>query len=262
MSHHLVEVPLAVGPDTDEADIVAARLWALGAVGIEERHDHLVGAFADRARAELAADALGVGPPVDVADDTGLDRWREHARPVTAGPFVVCPPGRSPAVSRGRHVLHIDPGPTFGSGSHPSTRLALALLAPLIRPGSRMLDVGCGSGVLSVAAAVLGAHVTASDIDPAALAVTRANATANGVGERVEVVAAGDETGRFDLTVVNVTIDVHEAIAPALHRRIDAGTVVVAGVLAPGQLHRAARAHGRRIGAVRTEDEWAALLLA
>mgnify|MGYP001811900670 CR=1 FL=1 len=91
MSHHLVEVPLPPHRSPDEADIVAARFWALGAVGVEERDHHLVGAFADRARAELAAGALGVGPPVDVADDTGLDQWRAHAPQAWGIPVVILP---------------------------------------------------------------------------------------------------------------------------------------------------------------------------
>src|SRR5262249_49666805 len=106
------------------------------------------------------------------------ERWREFHRPVRVGSLWVGPPGEGPPADA--VVVVVDPGRAFGTGGHATTRLCLGLLGELER-GS-LLDVGCGSGVLAIAAAKLGyAPVTALDYDPAAIEATQRNAAANGV---------------------------------------------------------------------------------
>ena len=254
--HVLVEVRL--DDSTADAELVGDRLWALGAVGVEERLDHVVAAFADPAAADAAAAEFD-GRLLPVADTTGLDTWRPHAAVIAAGPFSIRPPWLDPGPGRD---LIIDPGHTFGSGSHASTRLAVDLLARHVRPGMHVVDLGAGSGVLSVAAALAGATVTAVDTDSNAEDAIAANAARNRVADRIETriddIASIDVEA--DLALLNVTIDIHERVAPHLrHQRI--GPLVVAGILTGDQEARCATAHDRTIVERATHDEWAALVL-
>jgi ribosomal protein L11 methyltransferase len=147
-------------------------------------------------------------------------------------PWVPAPPGA------GRAVVVVDPGRAFGSGTHASTRLALAALDRLVRGGERVLDAGCGSGVLGIAALALGAgHAVGVDRDPAALEASRANAARNAVEDRLVVtpaplddVVASEEP--FDLVVANLLLPDLVEMAPALRAALaDGGTLVVSGVL-------------------------------
>lgn len=147
----------------------------------------------------------------------------------------------------------IDPGRAFGTGAHPTTRLALELLQEL-PPGS-LLDVGCGSGVLSIAGAKLGfAPILALDTDQAAVEASLENARANGVRIEARVAdALTEDLQPVDVVVANIALDVVESLLPRLH----ATTVVTSGYLerdepcAPGW-----RQAGRRIA-----EGWAADLL-
>lgn len=258
--HHLLTIKV----DESDRDLLSARLWAMGVVGVEDLGDRLRAAFADRSTALAAAAALDRPPEVEEVDDhAGLDAWRDFATWVEAGPFVICPPWVAPP--EGKPVVTIDPGYSFGSGSHASTRLAVAAVAEIVQPEMRVLDVGCGSGVLSVAAALLGATVTAVDVDPAAVEATRANSTANSCADRItaSLGSARDVVDTFDLVVVNVTIDIHEMIAADVADRIKPDGVMIASGLLAG-LHEQRLAENfpdchliRRF----TEAEWAAIML-
>lgn len=179
------------------------------------------------------------------------DAWREFHHGVLVGRCWVGPPWEEPA--RGAIAVAIDPGRAFGTGAHPTTRLSLELLQEL-EPGS-LLDVGCGSGVLSIAAAKLGfAPVVALDVDETAVEVTLANAAANGVEvEARRVDALADTLPATDVAVANIALDVVERLVPRLGARL----AVVSGYLDRDQ----PRVDGRRSVARRVLDGWAADLL-
>lgn len=209
-------VLLAGYPSEDVAESTAAALAATGATGI-------------------------VSVTVTAVVDDGLDAWRDHARVEHAGPFTLVPSWIDQEPEADGHTLRIDPGPTFGSGSHPTTRLVLAALPDLVEPGRRVLDVGCGSGVLAVAAALLGAEVAGIDIDPASPEVMAANASANGVEGRVRfdtrplaaVADAARTTGeRFHLVLANLLSPIIVELAADLVEVVEAGGhLVVSGLL-------------------------------
>jgi ribosomal protein L11 methyltransferase len=119
----------------------------------------------------------------------------------------------------GRIALRIDPGLAFGTGSHPTTKLVLNYLEQSVKPGDRVLDYGCGSGILAIAAAKLGAtQVDAVDLDPEAVATTRANAAANAVQVRAappDALPAAD----YDIVVSNILAQPLIVLAPLLARR-------------------------------------------
>ena len=133
-------------------------------------------------------------------------------------------------------MIRLDPGRAFGTGTHPTTRMCLRWIAEHGRAAGtawpRVLDYGCGSGVLAIAARRFGArHVDAVDIDPAAIEATRANALANGVE-----IAAGmpqDAVGPYQLVVANILAAPLKLLAPVLSALVDAGgRLVLSGVLA------------------------------
>ena len=209
--------------------------------GVEE----LDGAFA------VYADEPPLGFDVVAAEDVPEgweDRWRRFHHGVEVGRFWVGPPWEDPPLDR--QPIVVDPGRAFGTGAHPTTRLTLELLQTLA-PGS-LLDVGCGSGVLSIAAAKLGfAPVLGIDLDDAAVEATLANARANGVAlEARRGDAFVEELPQVDVAVANVALDVVELLLA----RLAAARVVTSGYLVRDRPQAAGWTHVRRASV----DGWAA----
>jgi ribosomal protein L11 methyltransferase len=129
-------------------------------------------------------------------------------------------------------VIRLDPGLAFGTGTHPTTRMCLRWIAQHAQPWPRVLDYGCGSGILAIAAALHGAHaVDAVDIDPAAVQATQANAQANGV---VLASTLPDQAvGTYALVLANILAAPLKLLAPLLSSHVAAhGQLVLAGILA------------------------------
>ena len=212
----------------DEVDLVAAALWDAGIAGIEERDladgrvELVIGCragVADACTVLLGEAIVDVAP---VSADAGLDGWREHAQAWRAGScFVIVPPWIDDPdwIGDGDVRVSIDPGHAFGSGSHETTRLCIAALERTIGVASSVADIGCGSGVLAIIAAGLGARsVVAVDIDPAAVAATADNVTRNGADGIVSVregSAAAVGPGH-DVVVANIAAPVLIADAAAI----------------------------------------------
>jgi ribosomal protein L11 methyltransferase len=231
-----------------EAELAADALWRAGTVAIEEREATeglvlIAGVAAGGDIEPLLAAVAGRWPaevvPVDL--DAALDAWRKHARMVEVGNRLVVRPPWVPPEPRadGRIELVIDPGRAFGSGSHASTRLALGALDRMVMGGEHVLDVGCGSGVLAIAALRLGsARATGVDVNSAALDASRLNAERNGVSDRLSVsddavdhVAAA--RGPFDLVVANMLLpELVEVAGPLRAAVAPGGALVLSGVLA------------------------------
>ena len=129
-------------------------------------------------------------------------------------------------------VLVLDPGMAFGTGSHPTTRLCLEWLERSVRPGVSLLDYGCGSGVLAIAAGRLGAsEVVGVDIDPQAVTAARDNAAANGVAARFQE-SVDPLSGQFDIVVANILANPLQVLAPALCSHLRAGGLLaLSGIL-------------------------------
>jgi ribosomal protein L11 methyltransferase len=179
------------------------------------------------------------------------DNWRSFHHGVVVGRFWVGPPWET--APDGVEAIVIDPGRAFGTGAHPTTRLTLELLQEL-EPGS-LLDVGCGSGVLSIAAAKLGFNpVIAVDLDETAIPVTLENARVNGVElSAYRTDALVDELPDTELALANVALDVVELLLPRLGVR----RAVTSGYLDRDE----PRVEGWRRVDRREQDGWAADLL-
>lgn len=129
-------------------------------------------------------------------------------------------------------VLVLDPGMAFGTGSHPTTRLCLEWIERTVAPGVSVLDYGCGSGILAIAAAKLGAgEVLGVDIDPQAVTAARNNADINAVSARFADSAAPLE-GSFDMVVANILANPLKALAPAICSHVrPGGALALSGIL-------------------------------
>lgn len=146
-----------------------------------------------------------------VAEADWAEAWKAHYQPVRLGRHMLVRP-RWIDVEAGPEdvVIALDPGMAFGTGTHPTTHLCLEALEDLTQPGAQVLDLGCGSGILAIAAAKLGAaHVLAVDIDPIAVRTTEENAEQNGVGGRISAQEGSLESvrgsaRRFDLVAANL----------------------------------------------------------
>ena len=153
------------------------------------------------------------------------DKWRAFHRPVRVGRLWVGPPWEQPDADA--LAVVIDPGRAFGTGSHATTQLCLAALQEL--EAQSLLDVGCGSGVLAVAAALLGfSPVVAVDVEAPSVEATRENAVVNGVALEVRLVGPGDRLPRADIVLANISLESVETLAA----RIDCTTLVTSGYLA------------------------------
>ena len=202
-------------------------------------------AYTDSAGEERMWAFFGGGRAADV-ESGWEDRWRAFHRPIRVGRLWVGPPWEAPPADA--LVVVVDPGRAFGTGSHQTTQLCLAALQELA-PQS-LLDVGCGSGVLSVAAALLGfGPVTSVDVEEPSIEATRANAAVNGVDLDVRLVATRDRLPRADVVVANISLESVEALTP----RIECTTLVTSGYLEPETPALPGFEHVAR----RTLDGWA-----
>lgn len=189
------------------------------------------------APALLGAAAAAVACPVppyrayDVADEDWVRATQAQFVPQCIEDRLWIVPSWHEAPREGI-VLRLDPGLAFGTGSHPSTRLVLAWLARQLTPGVSVLDYGCGSGILAIAAAKLGAaRVDAADLDPDALAATSANARANHA--RIGVFApARLPPGAYDVVLANILAQPLIVLAPLLAARTrGGGRIALSGIL-------------------------------
>ncbi len=263
---------------SDEVDEVSYLLWELGAQGIEERDAStlervaegttLVASFEDDAAAERALAGLAprIGRLAYVIGDDWRDAYKQYFKVTPLGARLVIRPSWEPYTPAAHEVVvTVDPGRAFGTGTHESTRLVMKALDQLVRGGERVLDVGCGTGILAICALALGAaHAECIDVDPDAVAVTRENAEINGVAARVRASTTPIERmdGHYDLVLANIQASVLVPLAPALAARLaPGGLLLLSGILA-GQEAEVAAAYPRfRLEETAKEGDWIALTL-
>ena len=170
----------------------------------------------------------------DVADEDWENNWKQFYKPMEIGERLLVVPEWEQAQEDGRVKLVLNPGLTFGTGSHATTRLCLQALEQHIHGGEKVLDLGCGSGILSIAALLLGAKdAFACDIDDKCVGVAYENAALNGVGKEHYTVRAGDVLsdkrlarefgGDYDIVVANIVADVIIALAPQVRPLLKKG---------------------------------------
>ena len=146
-------------------------------------------------------------------EEDWINNWKQYFKPIPVGQkLLIRPTWEEVKDSGGRTVLDLDPGLAFGTGTHDTTRLCMELLEQYVRPGMNVLDVGCGSGILSVAALLLGADKAVGvDIDELAVKTAVENAEINHVEDRFTGICGNltdQVTGTYDIVVANIVADV------------------------------------------------------
>jgi ribosomal protein L11 methyltransferase len=298
-----LELSLAVRPDAVEAAADTLRRYTPAGVSIEptaEATDEDGGVRIDpdapvRLRAWLPADAesrvavtalrkelRGLGDGIvrplrarTVKDTSWADMWKRYFRTLRIGHRIVIKPSwRLYRLRKNDVLIELDPGMAFGTGQHATTQLCLEAMEELLPDGARVLDVGCGSGILSIAAALLGAsYVDALDIDPMAVRATGDNAARNGVGKVVRVANGtlgegwpfGDPAGsRYDIVVANLSSRLVQSLAAELLAALAPGGVLIAsGVIEEQEpaCRRALESARGHVDDVRQREGWVAFVV-
>ena len=203
-----------------------------------------------------------------VSDDAWTDVWKKYYKPFYAADHLVVKPtweDFSPAP--GDRVIEIDPGMAFGSGTHETTGMCIAMLEKVIRGGERVIDVGTGSGILAIAAGLLGAgRVLAVDIDPDAVRVAAENVAHNGLDKVVEVQHGNllDHVDQVcDICVANIISDVIISFAgPLITHIVPGGLFLCSGIVKDrsGEVRDALERAGYDILKTEYRGEWTAFM--
>lgn len=211
-----------------------------------------------------------------VKDEDWSENWKKYFKPIPVGKKVLIQPEWDPLQApTDRTVFTVNPGMSFGTGSHPSTRFCIEELEKYLRPGATVLDLGCGSGILSIIALLLGAsHADAVDIDPKAVEVAYENLQRNHLPRERFTAMAGDITtdsvlrerlGKYDIVLANIVADVILALADHVHRFLKPdGIFICSGIIAErcGEVADGLRAAGLQLLSVRTAEEWSVITAA
>ena len=193
------------------------------------------------------------------------EAWKKFFKPRRIGRnFLVRPTWEEFDASPEDKVIVLDPGQAFGTGDHATTRMCLALLEEADVSGRNVLDIGCGSGVLSIGACLLGAKdVLAVDIDPLAVEVTKENAAMNNVMLRAEVSDGMPDVSRADIVLSNIISAALIRLAPDVAEVISIdGSWIVSGILQANwpDVLEVAEANGFKLRTKMEEDDWVAAI--
>lgn len=294
MKSDWIEIRLTV--PAEQVDIVSGLLFTLGAEGVvtserpldtfvppdpnepESGPQLLKAYFQNRDEQQLAAEItamladgwLDPAPEIEsrrIGSQDWAEGWKQHFQPFVIGKLLVRPSWDSTRPAGGQIPLTIDPGMAFGTGSHATTRLCLQAVAELVPENAqKVLDVGTGSGILAIAAALLGARkVIGCDIDAQACATAAENAEINGVADRVVITDLPLEkiAGTFDLVIANILAEENIRLAEQLcSHTADGGCLVLSGILADKADMVRAAFDPRMAAAPRVtyQDEWTCLV--
>lgn len=209
-----------------------------------------------------------------VQDSDWENNWREYYKPIEVGEKLVVVPEWEEIPKGGRVPLRLDPGLIFGTGSHATTRLCLAAMEPFVKGDTKVLDLGCGSGILGIGALVLGAKsCLGCDIDPKAPDVVRSNAALNGIGPERLTACAGDilsdaslrrrfGTG-YDLVLSNIVSDVIIPLSRYVKDFLAPGGIWISSGIIEGrqdEVRAAIEQAGFTVLEHRQEEEWHAFV--
>ena len=209
-----------------------------------------------------------------VEDSDWENNWREFYKPIEVGEKLVVVPEWEPIPEDGRLPLRLDPGLIFGTGSHATTRMCLAAQESYVNQNTRVLDLGCGSGILGIGALVLGAKsCLGCDIDPKAPDVVRSNAALNGIGKDRFRVCAGDVLSDssmirtlgtdYDIILANIVADVIIALAPKIRFFMKKGAVFICSGIIDGrenEVRAALTSAGLSVQEHLHDEEWNAFI--
>ncbi len=211
----------------------------------------------------------------EVKDEDWSENWKQFFKPMEVGEKVLIVPEWETVPESGRTKFIINPGCSFGTGSHESTRMCIEEIEKHIKKGDNILDLGCGSGILSVIALLLGAsEATAVDIDPMAVEVAYSNLRLNGLDEKIYHGYDGDITTdvalreklkekEYDIVIANIVADVIIALSTFVKDFMkNDGVFICSGIIIErkDEVAEALEKAGLKIKEIRIMGEWAAIV--
>jgi ribosomal protein L11 methyltransferase len=249
----------------EEDDPATPRSWTAHFTTATDRD------AAAAALTECHPDAVVALERTEIPDDDWARRTQADLPPVSVGRFIVAAPWAASTVDAGgRTLIEIEPSRGFGTGHHQSTRLCLALLQRTPLDGTTVIDIGTGSGILAIAAALLGAsHVEGLDEDPDAVENARENAERNGVASRVhlrvaDALAKGANARRGDVVTANLTGTLLARYAGAVGAFVAGGGRLIVSGFTIDERDRVLEAFAASFSVIGSADEdgwWAYLLV-
>ena len=256
-----------------DADTTITFYLSCGAAGIEQ-----LNAVKASMKALAAMDTDKVYGSLEiksknVADEDWSEIWKQYFHPISVGKNILIQPAWEKAdAPQDKCVFTVNPGMSFGTGSHPSTRFCLEEIEKYIKDGDSVLDLGCGSGILSITALLLGAKsAVAVDIDSNATDVAYDNLALNHLSKDLYTTYTGDITydadlrgklGRHDIVIANIVADVIIALAPYVRSFMkDDAVFICSGIILErlDEVKSALTENGLKIKEIKNDDDWAAI---
>lgn len=220
-----------------------------------------------RARSFLNLGTLETGRR-EIDGDDWIDVWKKHFRPIHIGKIVVCPEWIAYTPQEGERVIKLDSNMAFGTGEHETTSMCLELLQQEVREGDTVIDVGCGSGILGIAAVKLGAaRAYLTDIDYVAVRSAEHNCALNGTADKTTVSLSNlldnaEITG--EVMTANITADILCALSESIPKNLkEGGTLILSGIIESKlqQVVSAYEGKGLTVKKQLRKGEWFALLM-
>lgn len=222
---------------------------------------------------ETRLPALGIDARLEldgINEDDWAESWKQYYKPVPLGKVTIVPAWEKYEAKDDEIIIRMDPGMAFGTGTHETTRLVIRLMQDRIKGGERVLDVGTGSGILSICASKLGAaHCNAYDIDPVAVKVARENAKDDGctnitVGVSDLLRGVDLSEGKYDFCVANIVADIIIRMLPDIRDYLKEGApLILSGIIGEraDEVRAAATAQGFTVEEEIYENDWVGMLV-
>ena len=216
---------------------------------------------------------LGIEVTIDLEgmnEDDWAESWKQYYKPVPLGRITIVPAWEKYEAKEGEIIVRMDPGMAFGTGTHETTRLVINLMQDEIRGGERLLDVGTGSGILSICASKLGAGwCNAYDIDPVAVKVARDNVESDGctnitVGVSDLLKGVDLSGGKYDFCVANIVSDIIIRMLPDIKDYLNAGApLILSGIIGEraDEVRNAVLAQGFTVEKEIRENDWVGMFV-
>ena len=222
---------------------------------------------------ETRFQALGINAKITLegmCEDDWAESWKQYYKPVPLGRVTIVPAWESYEAKDGEVIIRMDPGMAFGTGTHETTRLVIRLMQDIISGGERVLDVGTGSGILSICASKLGAKsCNAYDIDPVAVKVAKENAEADGctnitVGVSDLLRGVDLSLGKYDFCVANIVADIIIRMLPDVRDYVKVGApLILSGIIGEraDEVREAVIKAGFKVEKEISENDWVGMLV-
>ena len=221
---------------------------------------------------EARLGSLGLPYSIDcenMKEDDWAESWKQYYKPIKLGKVTIVPAWENYDAEKGEVIIKMDPGMAFGTGTHETTRLVMRIMQDEISGGERVLDVGTGSGILSICASKLGARsCNAYDIDPVAVKIAEENARLGGcenITVGVSDLLRGVDTsgGKYDFCVANIVSDIIIRMMPDIGKYLrDGAPLILSGIIEPraDEVRECVKKHGFSIVREEKENDWVAIL--